>query len=126
MWPIFYGIMFADLGHGLLLMGLGLLFKFKGQGNLSRWGMLLAMSGAAGAIAGVFQGEAFGFHLEYFEPFGTLLHEGGPLHSISWLVGSITVAQLTFRTSNHDTQSFNLPRSYSSRMGIHLTYSYRY
>jgi V/A-type H+-transporting ATPase subunit I len=58
MWPIFYGIMFADIGHGLLLMSLGLLFKFKGQGNLSRWGMLLAMSGAAGAIAGVFQGEA--------------------------------------------------------------------
>lgn len=27
MWPIFYGIMFADLGHGLLLMCLGLLFK---------------------------------------------------------------------------------------------------
>ncbi len=96
MWPIFYGIMFADLGHGLLLMGLGLLFKFKGQGTLSRWGMLLAMSGAAGAIAGVFQGEAFGFHLEYFEPFGTLLHEGGPLHSISWIVGAITVAELTF------------------------------
>ena len=39
MWPIFYGLMFADLGHGLLLMGMGLLFKFKGQGTLSRWGV---------------------------------------------------------------------------------------
>ena len=96
MWPIFYGIMFADLGHGLSLMALGLLFKFKGQGGMSRWGMLLAMSGAAAAIAGIFQGEVFGFHLEYFAPFGALLHEGGPLHSISWLVGAITVAELTF------------------------------
>lgn len=96
MWPIFYGIMFADLGHGLALMGLGLLFKFKGQGSISRWGMLLAMSGAAAAIAGIFQGEVFGFHLEYFAPFGALLHEGGPLHSVSWLVGAITVAELTF------------------------------
>ncbi len=95
MWPIFYGLMFADLGHGLLLMGLGLLFKFKGQGNLSRWGMLLAMSGAAGAIAGVFQGEVFGFHLEHFVGFEALLHEGGPLHSIEWLIGSISVAELT-------------------------------
>ncbi|MFB5597992.1 MAG: V-type ATP synthase subunit I [Nitrosopumilaceae archaeon] len=96
MWPIFYGLMFADLGHGLLLMGLGLLFKFKGQGMLSRWGMLLAMSGAAGAIAGVFQGEAFGFHLDHFGPFEVMLHEGGPLHSIEWLIGAITVAELTF------------------------------
>lgn len=96
MWPIFYGLMFADFGHGLLLMGLGLLFKFKGQGTLSRWGMLLAMSGAAGAVAGVFQGEAFGFHLDHFAGFEALLHEGGPLHSISWLVGAISVSELTF------------------------------
>ncbi len=96
MWPIFYGIMFADVGHGFLLMGLGLLFKFKGQGNLTRWGMLLAMSGAAGGIAGIFQGEVFGFHLHYFAGFEALLHEGGPLHSIEWLVGAITVAELTF------------------------------
>ena len=96
MWPIFYGLMFADLGHGLLLMGLGLLFKFKGQGSLTRWGMLLAMSGAAGAIAGVFQGEVFGFHLDHFGPLESLLHEGGPLHSIEWLIGAITVAELTF------------------------------
>ncbi len=96
MWPIFYGIMFADMGHGLLLMGLGLLFKVKGQGNLSRWGMLLAMSGGAGAVAGFFQGEAFGFHLEHLGIFESLLHEGGALHSISWIVGAISVAELTF------------------------------
>ena len=96
MWPIFYGIMFADIGHGLLLMSLGLLFKFKGQGGLSRWGMLLAMSGAAGAIAGIFQGEAFGFHIDHLGPMEALLQVGGPLHSIEWIVGAISVAELTF------------------------------
>ena len=96
MWPIFYGIMFADIGHGLLLMGLGLLFKFKGQGGMSRWGMLLAMSGGAGAIAGVFQGEAFGFHIDHLGPIEALLQVGGPLHSIEWIVGAISVAELTF------------------------------
>jgi V/A-type H+/Na+-transporting ATPase subunit I len=96
MWPIFYGLMFADMGHGLLLMALGLLFKFKGQGNLSRWGMLIAISGASAAIAGVGAGEAFGFHLDHMGPIAGLLEEGGALHSVSWIVGILSVAELTF------------------------------
>ena len=96
MWPIFYGIMFADLAHGLLLMCFGLLFKFKGQGTLSRWGMLIAMSGGSAAVGGLFTGEFFGFHLTEFAIFESLLHEGGALHSISWFVGVISVAELTF------------------------------
>ena len=96
MWPIFYGLMFADMGHGLLLMGLGLLFKVKGQGELSRWGMLIAISGASAAIAGVGAGEAFGYHLDHIGPFEGLLEEGGALHSVSWIVGILSVAELTF------------------------------
>jgi V/A-type H+-transporting ATPase subunit I len=94
MWPIFYGIMFADLGHGLLLMGLGLLFKMKGQGVMARWGMLIAISGASAAVAGVGAGEMFGFHIDHLQPFEDLLH--GPLEPVSWLVGILSVAELTF------------------------------
>jgi V/A-type H+/Na+-transporting ATPase subunit I len=94
MWPIFYGIMFADLGHGLLLMGLGLLFKMKGQGVMARWGMLIAISGASAAVAGVGAGEMFGFHIDHLQPFEDLLH--GPLQPVSWLVGTLSVAELTF------------------------------
>lgn len=94
MWPIFYGIMFADVGHGLLLMGLGLLFKMKGQGILSRWGMLIAISGASAAVAGVGAGEMFGFHIDHLQPFEDILH--GPLQPVAWLVGIISVAELTF------------------------------
>ncbi|MHA7648193.1 V-type ATP synthase subunit I [Nitrosopumilus sp. S4] len=96
MWPIFYGLMFADMGHGLLLMALGLLFKLKGQGEISRWGMLIAISGASAAIAGVGAGEMFGFHLDHMGPFEGLLEDGGALHSVSWLVGILSVAELTF------------------------------
>ncbi|MGI0011737.1 MAG: V-type ATP synthase subunit I, partial [Nitrosopumilaceae archaeon] len=96
MWPIFYGIMFADFGHGFLLMLLGLLFKFKGQGTLAKWGMLIAISGGSAAFGGILTGEVFGFHLEEFGPVHALLEEGGPLHSIKWLVGIISVAELNF------------------------------
>ena len=96
MWPIFYGIMFADLGHALLLMGFGLIFKLKGQGTLSRWGMLLAISGFSAAIASLFTGEAFGFHLDHLAPFEYLLQEGGPLYAVSEYVGVISVAELSF------------------------------
>ena len=96
MWPIFYGLMFADMGHGLLLMALGLLFKAKGQGDLSRWGMLIAISGASAAIAGVGTGEMFGYHLDHMGPFEGLLEEGGALYSVSWIVGVLSVAELTF------------------------------
>jgi V/A-type H+-transporting ATPase subunit I len=94
MWPIFYGIMFADLGHGLLLMGLGLLFKVKGQGIMSKWGMLIAISGASAAVAGVGAGEMFGFHISHLSPFEKMLE--GPLKPVSWLVGVLSVAELTF------------------------------
>lgn len=96
MWPIFYGIMFADFGHGVLLMLLGLLFKFKGQGTLAKWGMLIAISGGSAAFGGILTGEAFGFHLTEFAAVESLLEEGGPLHSIKWLVGVISVAELNF------------------------------
>ena len=94
MWPIFYGIMFADLGHGLLLMCLGLLFKLKGQGTMSKWGMLIAIAGASAAVAGVGAGEMFGFHIHHFNIFERILD--GPLKPVSWLVGSLSVAELTF------------------------------
>ncbi len=46
-WPLFFGLMFADLGHGLLLFGLGMLLRQRGNGSITTWGTLIAASGAA-------------------------------------------------------------------------------
>src|SRR5215213_3915330 len=63
-WPAFYGLMFADFGHGILLFGLGMLFRYRGNGSLRTWGTLIAASGAAATLAGLGTGEMFGFHFE--------------------------------------------------------------
>jgi V/A-type H+/Na+-transporting ATPase subunit I len=89
-WPVFFGIMFGDLGHGLLLFGLGMLLRIRGNGSLRTWGTLIAASGVASAIAGLGTGEVFGFHIQeiailqfVFVPIGNI-------------VGVLNVSELTF------------------------------
>ncbi len=89
-WPVFFGIMFGDLGHGLLLFGLGMLLRIRGNGSLRTWGTLIAASGVASAIAGLGTGEVFGFHIEeiailqwVFVPIGNI-------------VGVLNVSELSF------------------------------
>ncbi|MDW0135913.1 MAG: V-type ATPase 116kDa subunit family protein [Nitrososphaeraceae archaeon] len=89
-WPVFYGIMFADLGHGLLLFGLGMFLRYRGIGNLKTWGTLLAASGAAASIAGLGTGEMFGFHIDEIAILAPLFEPLGPL------VGALNVSELTF------------------------------
>jgi V/A-type H+-transporting ATPase subunit I len=88
-WPLFYGLMFADLGHGLLLFGLGMLLRQKGNGSIRTWGTLLAASGAAASIAGLGTGELFGFH---FEQIAIL----APLADALPFIGMLSVSELTF------------------------------
>jgi V/A-type H+-transporting ATPase subunit I len=89
-WPVFYGLMFADFGHGLLLLGLGMLFRVRGNGRLRVWGTLIAASGLAAAIGGLGTGEMFGFHFEELGFLG-ILHEALPQ-----VIGALSVSELTF------------------------------
>jgi V/A-type H+-transporting ATPase subunit I len=89
-WPAFYGLMFGDFGHGILLFGLGMLFRYRGNGSLRTWGTLIAASGVAAAIAGLGTGEMFGFH---FEELAFLAPIFAPLQGF---VGLLNVSELTF------------------------------
>ncbi len=90
-WPLFYGLMFGDLGHGLLLFGLGMLLRTRGLGGIRTWGTLLAASGAAAAMAGLITGEFFGWHIAEIEILGDILE---PLHGK--LIGILQVSELSF------------------------------
>src|ERR687892_937981 len=89
-WPAFYGLMFADFGHGILLFGLGMLFRYRGNGSLRTWGTLIAASGVAATLAGLGTGEMFGFH---FEELAFLAQIFEPIQG---LVGLLSVSELTF------------------------------
>jgi V/A-type H+/Na+-transporting ATPase subunit I len=88
-WPLFYGLMFADFGHGILLFGLGILLRNRGNGSIRTWGTLLAASGAAAVVGGLGTGEIFGFHFEDFAILSPLVH------AIP-LIGALSVSELTF------------------------------
>lgn len=89
-WPVFYGLMFGDLGHGLLLFGLGMFLRYRGIGNLKTWATLLAASGAAASIAGLGTGEMFGFHIDEIAILASIFEPLGPL------IGALNVSELTF------------------------------
>jgi V/A-type H+-transporting ATPase subunit I len=88
-WPVFYGLMFADFGHGILLFGLGMLFRIRGNGRLKVWGTLIAASGVAAAVGGLGTGEMFGFH------FHELAVLSGLVQALPF-IGLLSVSELTF------------------------------
>ena len=79
--PLFFGIMFADLGQGIILALVGLYAYHKM--NNKPWGVLLTLSGIWSAFFGVAFGEVFGYSLEEFIDYHPLLpmHEHGGINS---------------------------------------------
>jgi V/A-type H+-transporting ATPase subunit I len=78
MFPIIFGLMFGDMGHGLVLAigGLTLGFLVKNHQAIKNMCWILAASGVGAAIAGLLFGEFFGMHLFpplWFNPFDNVL-----------------------------------------------------
>lgn len=59
--PLFFGIMFPDLGQGLIIAALGAIIYIKGWRNKKKWGAMLLTFGIAASVAGILTGEVFGF-----------------------------------------------------------------
>ena len=86
--PIFYGMMFGDLGHGLVMLLFGVLLLARKAPNLRSWGRILTLAGLSSAIVGLLIGEAFGLEIKEFIPalgqltlleFVERFHDGQPL-----------------------------------------------
>jgi V/A-type H+-transporting ATPase subunit I len=62
--PVIFGVMFGDVGHGLLLMALGFLLlsrKVRALQNMASFGGVVVACGAAATLFGALFGSLFGF-----------------------------------------------------------------
>lgn len=84
--PIFFGIMFSDLGRGLVLAACGYFFRRSPRGSYRYLGRLLLVLGASAMVVGALRGLFFGLRLPY-QPL---------LPSPSFLVGAPSLDTVTF------------------------------
>jgi V/A-type H+-transporting ATPase subunit I len=72
--PAFFGLMFADIGQGFLVLLAGIMILRYGAAKYRNWAQILAMCGGAAMVFGLLSGEFFGIPLEnYIESFMPLI-----------------------------------------------------
>ncbi|MBS7621692.1 hypothetical protein KEJ32_06240, partial [Candidatus Bathyarchaeota archaeon] len=90
LWTTMFGLMFPDLGHGIIVMALGAFFAYVYKGrflemNSKRAGRMMIWLGASSSIFGLLFGE---FLLMEFQPIVPGLRPGwiGDPSSVIWLI----------------------------------------
>src|SRR5207245_9242149 len=71
--PLFFGIMFGGLGHGLVVTAFGLLLRSRSDRNLKQWGTIFTTAGISASVFGTLFGEIFGFSIGQLVPIPPLL-----------------------------------------------------
>ncbi len=71
--PIFFGMMFGDAGHGLILALFMLFVRHRSTGNMRQWANIFLVAGISATIFGVIFGEFFERSLYSFVPIPPLV-----------------------------------------------------
>jgi V/A-type H+-transporting ATPase subunit I len=66
--PVFFGMMFADVGHGLILSLFMLLVRQRSTGNMRKWANIFLIAGISATVFGVVFGEFFELSFSSFVP----------------------------------------------------------
>lgn len=64
--PVFFGMMFGDVGHGLILTLFMLLVRQRSTGNMRRWANIFIVAGMSSMVFGVIFGEFFELSFQSF------------------------------------------------------------
>jgi V/A-type H+-transporting ATPase subunit I len=82
--PVFYGLMFGDAGHGLVLTVFGLFMLKRIAPNLKPWAIMITAFGISAMISGLMVGEYFGLHGEEVPVLGGVFE---PIHRFGARIG---------------------------------------
>lgn len=99
--PLFFGIMFSDIGRGLVLLLGGLYLRGAKKESYRYLGRLLIVLGCAAAVVGALRGTFFGFTLPYPAPlaFPSLISQGPSLQTATfWFEVGIVFGTLHLAT----------------------------
>jgi V/A-type H+/Na+-transporting ATPase subunit I len=66
--PIFFGMMFGDVGHGLILTAFMLLVRQRSTGRMRQWANMFIVAGLSATVFGVIFGEFFELSFYSFVP----------------------------------------------------------
>ncbi|RLE51764.1 MAG: hypothetical protein DRJ33_05240, partial [Candidatus Methanomethylicota archaeon] len=130
--PLIFGMMFGDLGHGAVLLIAGLIvYKKMADITLKSLGLIFSMCGVFAMLFGIMFGEVFGLH-----PFEPLLFS--PIHSVmdmiklSILVGVVHITSgLILKMINEyhkrnylDLALVEVPKLAMYMAGVYLVFAY--
>ncbi|HYA56441.1 MAG TPA: V-type ATPase 116kDa subunit family protein [Nitrososphaerales archaeon] len=66
--PVFFGMMFGDVGHGLILTLFMLFVRHRSVGNMRKWANMFVVAGISAIIFGIIFGEFFELSFSSFVP----------------------------------------------------------
>ena len=71
--PVFFGMMFGDVGHGLILTAFMLLVRQRSTGSMRQWANMFIVAGISAIIFGIIFGEFFELSFSSFVPIPALV-----------------------------------------------------
>lgn len=117
--PILFGLMFGDLGHGISLALLGLVF-YRFFSSMKKIGLVLIITGIAGAIIGaLLYGEFFGQSLHHLIGYSPPLHPSEELMTMLKISLFVGVAHISLGLFLSFTNSL-IQRRYSAAFLVNL------